>query len=203
MGDVINCTRFLCRADDLVPLPVEPAENPRIPLISIAYRVGNLLNVIGEKTSEQRLMAALERAADQWRHQGIPVHICDFTAFPKLDVFPAQYVVFVELIGEKGRQVGSEQLQFIPNNVDSEVDRQLCITNLEYRDCRRDGELGQVACVLVRNGTFSIFLHKKLVTDRVSAVQIKPHRLLKNEEHIQFFYDNQIDNFLPLNNIDE
>ncbi len=65
MGDVINCTRFLCRADDLGPLPVEPAENPRIPLISIAYRVGNLLNVIGEKTSEQHLMDALERAADQ------------------------------------------------------------------------------------------------------------------------------------------
>jgi len=65
--------------------------------------------VIGEKTSEQHLMNDLERAADQWRHQGIPVHICDFTAFPKLDVFPAEYVVFVELIGEKGRQVGSEQ----------------------------------------------------------------------------------------------
>jgi hypothetical protein len=198
MGDVINCTRFLSRADDLVPLPSEPVEIPRIPLISIAYRIGSLLNVIGEKTSEQHLMDALERAADQWRHQKLPVHICDFTAFPKLDVFPAQYVIFLELIGEPGCQIDDKQFQVLQNSADSEVDRQLCITNLDYKNSRDDGELGPLTCVLVRSGTFSIFLNKKLVTDRVSAIQIKPHRLLKNEEHIRFFYDNRIDHIFRL-----
>ncbi|CAF1560253.1 unnamed protein product, partial [Adineta steineri] len=59
MGDMISCTGFLSRADDLVPLPSEPEEIPRIPLISIAYRVGSLLDVYGEKTSEQHVMNAL------------------------------------------------------------------------------------------------------------------------------------------------
>jgi len=59
MGDVINCTRFLCRADDLVPSPTEPVEIPQIPLISRAYRVGSLLDVFGEKTTEQDVINAL------------------------------------------------------------------------------------------------------------------------------------------------
>ncbi len=118
-------------------------------------------------------------------------------------MFPAQYVVFLELIGEPGLSIDDKQLQVLQNSADSEVDRQLCITNPEYKDCRGDGELSPLTCVLVRSGTFSIFLNKKLVTDRVSAVQIKPHRLLKNEQHIRFFYDNQIDHFSPLNHIDQ
>jgi hypothetical protein len=109
-------------------------------------------------------------------------------------MFPAQYVVFLELIGEPGLSIDDKQLQVLQNSADSEVDRQLCITNPEYKDCRGDGELGPLTCVLVRSGTFSIFLNKNLVTDRVSAVQIKPHRL---------FYDNQIDHFSPLNHIDQ
>jgi hypothetical protein len=60
MGDIINCTRFLTRTDDLVPLPPEPAEIPRIPLISIAYRVGSLLDIYGEKTNERDVMNALK-----------------------------------------------------------------------------------------------------------------------------------------------
>jgi hypothetical protein len=60
MGDIINCTRSFTRADDLVPLPPEPAEIPLIPLISIAYRVGNLLDIYGEKTNERDVMNALK-----------------------------------------------------------------------------------------------------------------------------------------------
>jgi len=186
----------------LIPLPSEPVEIPRIPLISIAYRIGNLLNVIGEKTSEQHLLDALEQVANQWRHQGIPVRICDFTAFPKLDVFPPRYVIFLELTGESGYQIDDEQLQVLQNSADSEVDRQLCITGVEYKNFRGEGKLGPLTCVLVRSGTFSIFLNEKLVTQSVSALQIKPHRLLKNDQHIQFFYDNQIANFLSSSHID-
>lgn len=202
MGDVINCTRFLTRADDLISLPSEPVKIPRIPLISIAYRIGNLLNVIGEKTSEQHLLDALEQAANQWRHQGLPVHICDFTAFPKLDVFPPLYVIFLELIGESKYKIDDEQLQVLQNNADSEVDRQLCVTGVEYKNFRDEGKLGPLTCTLVRSGTFSIFLNKKFVTQSVGAIQIKPHRLLKNEQHIQFFYDNQIANFSSSSCID-
>jgi hypothetical protein len=203
MGDVINCTRFLSRTDGLVSLPSEPLEIPRIPLISIAYRLGSLLNVIGEKTTEQHLMDALEQATYQWKEQGIMVQICDFTSYPKLDVFPPQYVIFLELTDDRGCEMDDEQLQQLQDNVDIEVEQQLCKTNLDYKYSRNKRELGPLACILVRSQTFSTFLHKELVTDRVNPLQIKPHRLLKNEHHIQFFYNNQINHTFSSSNSDD
>ncbi|CAF1468615.1 unnamed protein product [Adineta steineri] len=192
LGDIVNCTRFLSRSDDLVSLPSEPKEIPRIPLISLAYRVGSLLDVFGEKTSEQHVLSALQLTMGQWKHQGIPVDIINYTTYAKLDASPVYYVIFLELIESGKSEVYHAQPQVDQNMADLEVDRQLCIANENYKDYRTFGKLGPLSCVLVRSGTFDKFLNEILVTDRVSHVQIKPPRLLHNKQHIQFFYDNQI-----------
>ncbi|CAF4568189.1 unnamed protein product [Rotaria sp. Silwood1] len=158
MGDMINCTRFLCRADDLVPLPAEPVNIPRIPLISLAYRVGSLLDAFGEKTNEQHVMSALQAVVRQWKQYEISVDICDFTSYPKLDVFPAKYVIFLELIEDEERKIDAQQLQFIQNTLSSEVEQQLCKANEYYKDYRSDSKLDPIACILVRKGTFSTFM---------------------------------------------
>ncbi|CAF1027166.1 unnamed protein product [Rotaria sordida] len=98
MEDVMNCTRFYSRANNLVPLPEEPIDIPQIPLISLAYRVGNVLGIFSEKITEQHMMNALQQTIRQWREQGLLVDLHDFTSGPKLDVFPAKFVIFVELI---------------------------------------------------------------------------------------------------------
>jgi auxin responsive GH3 family protein len=197
MGDIINCTRLFSRAEDLVPLPSESVEIPRIPLISIGYRVGNLLDIIGEKTSEQNLLDALKQTISNWKEQGIHADICDFTCYPKLDAFPPQYIIFLELSDERKYQISHEQLQLLRNTVDAAVDEQLRKVNFVYDRAREAGYLDLPKCILVRSGTFSTFLHEKLLTNQVSPTQVKPHRLLKNVEHIQFFYDNQIESFSP------
>ncbi|CAF3873274.1 unnamed protein product [Rotaria sp. Silwood1] len=193
MGDVIDCTRFACRADDLVPLPSEPVDIPRIPLISIAYRVGSLLDIFGEKTSEQHVMNALKRTMQEWREQGISVDICDFTTYPKLDVFPPQYVIFLELVGEQGCKVDDQQLRILQKMASSEVERQVGKANERYDVIRNGKYVSPLTCILVRSGTFSTFLRNELLTGHVDLTQIKPRRLLKDEHHIQFFYDNKID----------
>ncbi|CAF1289797.1 unnamed protein product [Rotaria sordida] len=195
MGDVINCTRFLNRADDLIPLPSEPEEIPRIPLISIAYRTGNLLDIYGEKTCEQHIMNAIKLVVNRWKEQGIHVDICDFTSYTKVDVSPAHYIIFLELMDVQGNKIDDQQLRMLQNNVSLEVDQQLHITNDYYKQYRSLGKLGSLLCIIVRSGTFAEFFNRVLATDRVSPVQNKPRRLLNNEKHIQFFYDNQITTF--------
>jgi hypothetical protein len=199
MGDIVNCTRFLTRADDLVPLPSEPIEIPRIPLISFAYRIGNLLDIYGEKTNEQHVMNALQMVVQQWRKQRIFVDICDFTSYPNSDAFPAQYVIFLELIDDRNyeqeEKINGQQLQMLQNNISSEMEEQLCIANHYYKSTRNAGKLGPILCILVQSGTFATFLNKELVNDRVSPLQIKPRRLLNNKQHIQFFYNHQISTF--------
>ena len=196
LGDVVTGTRFLSQADNAVPLPCEREETPRIPLISIAFRSGNLLNVTGENTTEQHIMDALQKTMEQWKQQKIHVDMCDFTLYAKLDAFPVRYVIFLELLedkSEKERTLIDYQCEILQNDLLAEIERQLCQSNHIYRDNRKAGRLAPLKSVLVRRGTFSVFLNKILVTDRVSPIQVKPHRLLKNEQHIKFFYDNQID----------
>ncbi|CAF4978517.1 unnamed protein product, partial [Rotaria sp. Silwood1] len=146
MGDVVTCTRFLCRSDDLVPLPIDQEEIPRIPLFSIAYRIGSLLDAFGEKTSEQHLMDALQRTSVQWKEQGIPLDIYDFTSYPKLDVFPPHYVLFLELIEEQNSKqeykISEKNFQLLQTMVDSEIERQLCQTNFNYNNVRKVVDMG-------------------------------------------------------------
>ncbi|CAF5221847.1 unnamed protein product, partial [Rotaria magnacalcarata] len=88
------------------------------------------------------------------------------------------------------------QLQILKTTANEEVDRQLGKANEVYQKVRQFNILDPLDCILVRSGTFSIFLRKFLWTNRSSPVQIKPHRLLKNEEHIRYFYDHKIDTSL-------
>lgn len=193
MGDIITCTRYLERADDLVPLPAEPIEIPRIPLVSLAYRVGSLLDVFGEKTNEQHLMNALQETVRQWKEQQLTVDICDFTSYAKLDVFPPKYIIFLELSESEERKMDAEQLRYIQKSISSDVEQHLCQANEYYNDYRIASKLDPVTCIFVQSGTFLTFRRKILVSEHVSPTQAKPHRLLKNEHHIQFFYDNQVD----------
>ena len=151
------------------------------------------MDVFGEKTSEQHVMNALYQAIHQWKEQGISVELCDFTSYSKLDVFPSRYVIFLELIDERNERQESKidcrQLQHVVN---TDIERELCEANHKYKEFRSGNRLGPVSCILVQNGTFSTFLSKILITERVSPVQIKPHRLLKYEDHIQFFYNHRI-----------
>ncbi|CAF3645735.1 unnamed protein product [Rotaria sp. Silwood1] len=198
IGDVDTCTRFLSEADDAVLLAFKKTEIPRIPLISIAYRTGNLLSISGENTTEQHVMITLRQTVQKWKQHGIYVDINDFILYPKLDAFPARYVMFLELVHENSQhdnKVINQQQKILQNNeIMSEIEQQLCEANHIYKDHRDGDKLDPITCILVRTGTFSIFLNKILVNTHVSIVQIVPHRVLKNEEHIQFFYDSRIVN---------
>ena len=193
MGDVINCTRLLSRVDNVVPLPLEPAKIPRIPLISFAYRSGCLLDIFGEKTSEQHMINALNQTIYHWKQQGISIDMCDFTTYPKLDECPSRYVIFLELNKEEQGNSGVENdYQQLQSMVSNDVERELCEVNHIYKQIRNSNQIGSIVCILVRNGTFSTFLHKELITDQISPIQVKPHRLLKTKHHIEFFYDRRL-----------
>ncbi|CAF1635266.1 unnamed protein product, partial [Adineta ricciae] len=149
MGDIVSCTRFYCPADDLVPLPSELIDaSDRIPLISVAYRLGSLLDIFGEKTTEQHVMYALQETVLQWRNQDILVDLCDFTSYPKLDEFPPKYVIFIEVTDPQ--QHTDQRWNVIQTRADLEVERELCKANNIYQYIRNSGKLGPLSCVLVQ-----------------------------------------------------
>lgn len=193
MGDVVHCTRFVSRANDLLPLPYEPTDIPRIPLLSMAYRIGSLLNVNGEKTSEEHVLYALQQTINDWKEHDITVELCDFTSFPKLDAFPVHYVIFVELNNLEENKMTDRKWQLMQNSVNSTLERHLRQANNFYHIMRDAGRFGPAVCVLVRSGTFSTFRKRLFTIDGVGPLQVKPHRLLKDENHIRFFFEHRMD----------
>lgn len=185
MGDIGRCTRFMQRADDLVPLPAEPTVVPQIPLISIAYRIGTLLSVFGEKISEQQIFIAIHQTIEHWKQQGLPLDLVDFTSYPKLNVFPVRYVIFLELNREDQDEAFAEKFT-------NHLEEELCRSNEYYQVNRERKKLDHLVSVLVRRGTFASFAHGILLNDRVSAIQVNPHGLLRKDEHIRYFYDQSI-----------
>jgi hypothetical protein len=74
----------------------------------MSYRTGSLLNVNGEKTTEEYLFYSLRQTIHDWKEQGITVDLCDFTSFPKLDPFPVHYVIFFELIYDEEHKINDQ-----------------------------------------------------------------------------------------------
>ncbi|CAF1417716.1 unnamed protein product [Rotaria sp. Silwood1] len=150
LGDVVYCTRYLSQADNTVPLPFEQEKIPRIPLVSIAYRVGNLISITGENTTEQHVMDALQRTVQIWKQQEINVDIYDFTLYPKLDTFPSRYVMFLELFNNNSQsenKIIDRQQCIVLNDAMSEIERQLCEANDIYKDHRNAGKIGSLICL--------------------------------------------------------
>lgn len=149
MGDVVLCTRYLSWEKDFLPLPAEPTEIPRIPLISMAYRIGSLLNVFGEKTTEEHLLHALKQTIHDLKEKGIYVELCDFTSFPKLDAFPIHYVIFYELMDDEEHKINDQERQIIQNTLDSEAEQHHSKVNSLYYEMRAARKLDPVECILV------------------------------------------------------
>ncbi|CAF3974306.1 unnamed protein product, partial [Rotaria sp. Silwood1] len=152
LGDVVTCTRLLSQDNDTVPIPSEQIKLTRIPLISVAYRAGNLLNVGGENTTEQHLLDTLRQTVQIWKQQSIDVDICDFTLYPQLDMFPTRYVMFLELIDanshHQNRAINRQHPILQNEDALSELERQLCQSNHIYRDHRNTGKLSSLRCIL-------------------------------------------------------
>jgi len=195
MGDIIQCTRFLSRTDNLLQLPSEMAEIPRIPLFSIVYRVGNLLNVTGEKTTEEHVLFSLQQTIHEWKQQGISVELYDFTSFPKLDAFPVHYVIFFELTTKSDDSIDTQLKKIRQSDIDLIVDRYLCKANNSYNLSRNAGKFGPAISILLRSGTFSKFQQKTTRGVGENSLQFKTRRLLKDNDHIEFFYKNKLEIF--------
>ncbi|CAF4979974.1 unnamed protein product [Rotaria sp. Silwood1] len=178
LGDVVTCTRLLSQHNDTVPIPSEQIKLTRIPLISVAYRAGNLLNVGGENTTEQHLLDALRQTVQIWKQQNIDVDICDFTLYPQLDMFPTRYVMFLELIDPNSHHENKaiNRQHPILQNKDalSEIERQLCQSNHIYRDHRNAEKLGSFRSILrfwmaIRNRDCA---RKPTTTSSVASVSV-------------------------------
>jgi hypothetical protein len=144
------------------------------PVFEFDHRRGNVVDLVGEKTTEQHFRNAFAQLARE--QLGGESGLTDFTVWPDIATLPYRYVAYAELAsGATGVQVAQ---------LAGRLDALLAAENLSYATLGRiNGRLDPVDLRLVRPGTFEQLLAlQRFQVAGSNANQVKVPRLLRNAE---------------------
>ncbi|XP_014677530.1 PREDICTED: GH3 domain-containing protein-like isoform X3 [Priapulus caudatus] len=175
-GDIVKVVRFFNEC----------------PVIEFLYRKGQLLNVRGEKTSEDSFYQALVHCAYRWHHcKVIDYTCCESVLMDTLqgntDSSVPYYLVFVELGGAEARKhlnISTEQKHML--------DDMLRTTSYVYESYRSKGSIGPMSISIVKPGSFHEFRSLLLTSTQASANQVKVPRVLHQTAYLQFMLDHVV-----------
>lgn len=140
----------------------------QIPVVDFLYRRGGLLNLVGEKTSEDAAYAALAGALAR---EGLDLY--DYTVHGDIESAPERYVFFVELLpGQRAPDPGS---------LSTLLDTALSGANPFYEVMRRPEKLGKAVFCEVEQGTFQL-LKEVQIRRGASPSQAKVPRAVRDPE---------------------
>ena len=144
------------------------------PVFEFDHRRGNVVDLVGEKTTEQHFRSAFAQLARE--QLGGEAGLTDFTVWPDIGTLPYRYVAYAEVAAAVPR----------PDVVRlaARLDDLLVVENPSYATLGRvNGRLGPVDLRLVQPGTFEqlVNLQRDAATG-VNANQVKVPKLLRNPE---------------------
>ncbi len=147
------------------------------PVFEFDHRRGNVLDLVGEKTTELHFRSAFNQLARE--QLGGEAGLTDFTIWPEIGMLPYRYVAYVELAdAANGANVA---------RLAARLDALLAIENPSYATLgRANGRLDAVDLRLVGAGTFEQLL--ALAREQaagINANQVKVPKLLRNAEQRQ------------------
>ena len=144
----------------------------KTPVFEFEYRRGNVLDLVGEKTTEQHLRNAFARLVDE--SPGLESVLTDFTLYGDISQVPYRYIVYVEL------DVRSPPVD--TGAMAARLDALLARENLAYATLGRDnGRLAALEVRLVPPGSFARLLALQgQGAGGVNANQLKVPKLLRH-----------------------
>ena len=141
------------------------------PYIQFAYRKGQLLNLAGEKTTEEHMQAAVDRIAEE-----AGCRILNWTVDSVITAQPCHYLLMLE--NDEGRDLTA---------YDQYADHVLRGINVRYEHFTDRGVLGKVKIVNLEPGANAAWIRNKEKASGTSVSTIKPVRVLDTDEKKEFF----------------
>jgi hypothetical protein len=145
----------------------------KTPVFEFDYRRGNVLDMVGEKTTEQHLRNAFARLIDET--PGLQSALTDFSLYGDVNRVPYRYIVYVELDGSSAF--------FDAEAMAARLDVLLSRENLAYATLGRDnGRLAALELRLLPPGSFAQLLALQgQGAGGVNANQLKVPKLLRHD----------------------
>lgn len=140
------------------------------PYIQFAYRKGQLLNLTGEKTTEEHMQALIHKIEEM-----ADCRINHWTAYNSTDEFPYHYVLLIENEEGKDLSVYSHEAHELLRSI-----------NPRYEIFFASLRLGPLIIWNQEFGTNKAWMQKK-IQEGVSPSQVKPVRILDTPEKMEFF----------------
>ncbi len=144
------------------------------PVFEFDHRRGNVVDLVGEKTTEQHFRSAFAQLARE--QLGGEAGLTDFTIWPEIGMLPYRYVAYAEL--------AATAVVSSVATLAARLDALLALENPSYATLgRANGRLDPVDLRLVRPGTFEQLLAlQREQAAGINANQIKVPKLLRNPE---------------------
>lgn len=143
------------------------------PILEFQYRKGQLLNISGEKTSEQAVQRAMSETA-----QSLSITVEDYTATLDLRETIGRYHFYVE--------ANSSKL----DNFQENLEKYLQAANPRYRSGLEGKRISSLKVDFVQTGTFQK-LRQELLRRGASLNQVKIPRWVKDEQLLAILEDNR------------
>ncbi|MDJ0633495.1 MAG: GH3 auxin-responsive promoter family protein [Xenococcaceae cyanobacterium MO_188.B29] len=159
LGDIVKCVDYYNQS----------------PMVEFLYRRGSLLNLVGEKVSENEIFAALTETLKNLSNES---QIVDYTTRIDLSSSPLRYVLYIEL---------SEEFAVLPDlkRYQNQIDDILSSLNVLYLNFRESKSIEKPQIKIVKQNTFKS-LKQKILSRGSSESQFKMPRLLKEQILIDY-----------------
>jgi hypothetical protein len=162
------------------------------PVFEFDHRLGDVLDLVGEKTSGWHTQEAVTRSAE--KEFGSARAVSSFTLTADADVSPYHYSLYLEL---------AEEVAIDDVDCDAlarQFDLQLQQINLSYKTIgRKTRRLGLPEVILVASGTFArLEEHQYLETGGISRNQVKVPRVLRNPAQIALLEEHACRKSMPV-----
>lgn len=155
--DVVRCTGYYYES----------------PTVTFMYRLNQVVNIAGEKTSQQMLDWSVAKMAEEFG-----INVTGHSIYADLSTSPGHYVLFVE----PGEPVSSDKCEAMAKA----FDKYLSDSNLFISDAKNTGTLGDTEMHFLRQGTYEE-QREALKKRGANLNQIKPLRVIKEDKKDFFF----------------
>ena len=145
------------------------------PIVTFMYRLNQVLNIAGEKTSQQMVDWAVAKMSEKYN-----ITTVGYSVYADLSTSPGHYVLFLEPIDDIATDKCDELAK--------EFDERLSEANLFISDAKGTGTLGDTEVKILKKGTYGEY-REMLKKNGANLNQVKPIRVINTQEKKEFFYN--------------
>ncbi|MDD5952956.1 MAG: GH3 auxin-responsive promoter family protein [Oscillospiraceae bacterium] len=146
----------------------------KLPLIRMQYRIGNMVEIIDDHTTEDMLTAAVVDTAKKFHFD-----LVDFTVYADRDAMPPRYVYLLEMGDHPDGLKLEEMRQYL--------DERLCTYSPDLKEYQEKGIGGQTGLHILQEETYLLYKDIMVMKGR-SFSQVKPVHIIRNNFQYRFFF---------------